>query len=183
MAQIKRVLGISGMNSEVCAWSGNGGQIDLIINRNDQVINLCEMKYTSAPFKLTKAYYEKMSSRRELFREQTRTRKALHLKLVTTYPLPHTTSIKMSCPEHHPFQKFSKAGRKPERGVSIHGSSSRNTAWRLLSSRRMSSCSLWRLLCRMYDGIKGCAVSDVWKEVSEGNKTHALGGVEARNRL
>ena len=93
--QIKRALGISGVNSEVCAWSGNGGQIDLIINRNDQVINLCEMKYTSAPFKLTKGYYEKMSSRRELFREQTRTRKALHLTLVTTYPLSHTQYSEM----------------------------------------------------------------------------------------
>ena len=84
-----------GVNSEVCAWSGNGGQIDLIINRNDQVINLCEMKYTSAPFKLTKAYYERMSSRRELFREQTRTRKALRLTLVTTYPLQQTRYSEM----------------------------------------------------------------------------------------
>ncbi len=36
-----------------------------------------------------------MSSRRELFREQTRTRKALHLTLVTTYPLPHTQYSEM----------------------------------------------------------------------------------------
>ena len=42
-----------------------------------------------------KAYYEKMSSRRELFREQTRTRKALHLTLVTTYPLSHTQYSEM----------------------------------------------------------------------------------------
>lgn len=95
IAQIKRSLGISGVSSEVCSWSGDGGQIDLVINRNDQVINLCEMKYTSAPFKLTKAYYEKLTERRELFREQTQTRKALHLTIVTTYPLAQTQYSEM----------------------------------------------------------------------------------------
>ena len=106
IAQIKRALGIAGVNSEVCAWSGSGAQIDLIINRNDQVINLCEMKYTSAPFKLTKAYYDRMTERRELFREQTHTRKALHLTLVTTYPLtptPHSQLLPSTVTLDHLF--------------------------------------------------------------------------------
>ena len=56
--QIKAKLGISGILSNSYAWSkkafidsdGNeweGGQIDLIINRNDDIMNFCEMKYSS----------------------------------------------------------------------------------------------------------------------------------------
>ena len=56
---------------------------------------------------------------------------------------PQTMSIRFSLPAPHPFQKCSKAVMKPERGVSIHGSSSMNTTCRLLvsffSSKDMSA--------------------------------------------
>ncbi|MBR5254414.1 MAG: hypothetical protein IKV46_05165 [Bacteroidales bacterium] len=44
--QIKQKLGISGEQSDVCAWKGERTQIDLLIYRRDQVINLCEIKYS-----------------------------------------------------------------------------------------------------------------------------------------
>ncbi len=89
--QIKHVLGISGIQSDICAWSTiadashKGAQIDLIIDRKDQIINLCEMKYSTSEYEITKRYNEEMQQRRELFRSLTKTKKALHLTMVTSY--------------------------------------------------------------------------------------------------
>lgn len=83
--QIKQKLGISGVQSDVCAWKGDGGQIDLLIDRRDQTINLCEMKFSQSEFEITKQYDEHLRERTESFRLATKTRKALHQTFVTTY--------------------------------------------------------------------------------------------------
>ncbi len=91
LPQIKNRLGISGIQSDVCSWvvpaaeGHKGAQIDLLIDRRDQIINLCEMKFSTSEYEITKRYNDEMQARRELFRAQTRTRKALHLTMVTTY--------------------------------------------------------------------------------------------------
>lgn len=90
LAQIKKALGINGIHSEICSWSSSEVQIDLLINRNDQVISLCEMKYSRKPYELKQNYYEKLIERRELFRSKTKTNKALQFVFVTTYPLKRT---------------------------------------------------------------------------------------------
>lgn len=93
--QIKKQLGINGIQSDVCAWSvqstndHKGAQIDLIIDRKDQIINLCEMKYSVNEYEITQKYLSEMQSRKELFRSITKTRKALHLTMVTTYGIKH----------------------------------------------------------------------------------------------
>lgn len=85
--QIKQKLGITGIQSDVCAWKGDGGQIDLVIDRRDQTINLCEMKFSQGEFEITKQYDGRLHERAEIFRKVTRTRKALHQTFVTTYGL------------------------------------------------------------------------------------------------
>lgn len=91
ITQIKMKLGISGIQSDVCSWfipaedRHKGAQIDLLIDRKDQIINLCEMKYSTSEYEITKRYNDEMQERRELFRSQTKTKKALHLTMVTTY--------------------------------------------------------------------------------------------------
>lgn len=87
--QVKRALGISGVATDVCSWSGDGAQIDLLLDRRDQVVNLCEVKFSLAPYELTRDYDLHLLERREEFRRQTRTRKALHLTMITTYGLKH----------------------------------------------------------------------------------------------
>ncbi|MCH5173015.1 MAG: ATP-binding protein, partial [Bacteroidales bacterium] len=79
--------GITGVQSDVCAWKGEGGQIDLLIDRRDQTINLCEMKFSQGEFEITKQYDEHLRNRTESFRSATKTRKALHQTFVTTYGL------------------------------------------------------------------------------------------------
>lgn len=89
--QIKRQLGIAGVLTNVCSWNVSDGssheQIDLVIDRRDGVVNLCEIKYARAPYTLSAQYINHMNERMETFREKTKTRKALHLTMITTYGL------------------------------------------------------------------------------------------------
>lgn len=96
LPQIKRGLGISGILTEAYAWScksftdtngtkRKGTQIDLVIDRRDQIINLCEMKFSSSLYVIDADYDERLRSRTETFRSSTKTRKALHTVLITTY--------------------------------------------------------------------------------------------------
>ena len=58
-----------------------------MIDRKDQIINLCEMKYSINEFEISKKYDEELRERRELFRSISKTKKALHLTMITTYGL------------------------------------------------------------------------------------------------
>ena len=60
-----------------------GAQIDLILDRRDQIINLCEMKYSLKAYDITPAYLQKLLDRREIFHQASNTSKALHLTFVT----------------------------------------------------------------------------------------------------
>ncbi|MBQ3657987.1 MAG: AAA family ATPase [Bacteroidales bacterium] len=84
---IKRALGISGVASTVSSWrySGEegGAQIDLVIDRRDDVINLCEIKFSRTPFIITQQYADRLEERKELFRTVTKTRKSLRITMIT----------------------------------------------------------------------------------------------------
>ena len=62
-----------------------GAQIDLVIDRADRVINLCEIKFAKGPFEIDRAYDLNLRNKIEVFRNETKTRKALHLTMITTY--------------------------------------------------------------------------------------------------
>ena len=89
--QIKNALGILGVQSNVSTWksvqSEKGAQIDLLIDRKDQTINVCEIKFSTDNFSITKAYDENLRNKISSFRQETKTKKALHLTLITTYRL------------------------------------------------------------------------------------------------
>jgi AAA+ ATPase superfamily predicted ATPase len=88
--QIKEKLGISGVISSEYSWHTEGtpeypgAQIDLLIDRNDDVINLCEMKFTKAPFRIDKEYDLALQRKREIFKRKTKTQKAIHITMVTS---------------------------------------------------------------------------------------------------
>ncbi len=91
--EIKSALGISGVVSNDCSWriartsEHEGAQVDLLIDRNDSVINLCEMKFASAEYEIKDDEERRARARKELFKSATGTRKAVHLTYVTTYGL------------------------------------------------------------------------------------------------
>lgn len=87
--QIKQALGIGGIVSNVCSWRGNGAQIDLLIVRGDNVINVCEMKFCEGTFSIDKSYAEKLQDKLTALRTDTSTRSTLHITLVTTYGTAH----------------------------------------------------------------------------------------------
>ena len=62
-------------------------QIDLVIDRKDQVINLCEMKYSNSAFAIDQEYAMRLAARRQRFIDETGTRSAVHQTMVTTYGL------------------------------------------------------------------------------------------------
>ena len=91
LPQIKQALGISGVQTNVSSWlsktKGNGAQIDLVIDRRDQVINLCEMKYSINPYTIDNKYAEVLRNKIGFFRQETGTRKSVFLTMVTTFGL------------------------------------------------------------------------------------------------
>ena len=89
--QIKAALGIAGVLSNVYSWrkeadeTSDGAQIDLLIDRKDQVINLCEMKYSLSEYAIDAEYEQKLRNKKSVFIDTTNTRKAVHLTMVTTF--------------------------------------------------------------------------------------------------
>lgn len=85
--QIKNALGISGISSMEYSWKSkktkDGAQIDLLIDRRDDVINLCEMKYTEDVFAIDAKYAGNLIHKVEVFRKETASTKALYLTLVS----------------------------------------------------------------------------------------------------
>lgn len=60
-----------------------GAQIDLLFDRKDNAITICEIKYTTQPFVLTKEYVEALQRKITVFKEQTRTKKQIFLALIS----------------------------------------------------------------------------------------------------
>jgi uncharacterized protein len=87
--QIKHALGISGIQTNSSSWinmgSGNKRQIDLVIDRKDDVINLCEMKFSIKPFTIDKKYYAELMDKINAFRTASQTTKSLFLTMITTF--------------------------------------------------------------------------------------------------
>lgn len=89
--QIKAALGIAGVLSNVYSWRkeademSDGAQIDLLIDRKDQVVNLCEMKYSLSEYVIDAEYEQKLRNKKSAFIDTTNTRKAVHLTMVTTF--------------------------------------------------------------------------------------------------
>jgi uncharacterized protein len=89
---IHEKLGIAGVFTKVDSWKFagneevNGTQIDLIIDRNDGIIHLCEAKFTEDEFVITKDYNTKLRYKRVAFQHITKTKKSVVTSLITTFP-------------------------------------------------------------------------------------------------
>ncbi len=91
--QLKKALKIEGISSKSSTWSqkgtakSKGTQIDLVIDRRDRIINLCEIKYSINSFIITKSYDEILRNKLRIFKENTKTRKSVFLTLISTFGL------------------------------------------------------------------------------------------------
>lgn len=84
---IKAALGISSIETEIFSWrskdSENGAQIDLIIDRGDRLINLCEMKHSISEFEIDKEYEKNILNKKSAFIKETKTKKTIYISLFT----------------------------------------------------------------------------------------------------
>ena len=93
--QLKKALGISGVSTRQYAWRSQGSettpgaQIDLLIERADNVVSICEMKYSSGEYEITKEEHGKMLYRRDRFLAETKYRGAAYITLVTIDGVVH----------------------------------------------------------------------------------------------
>lgn len=90
--QIKNALGIPGVASRQSAWSKrdddtDGAQIDMLIDRDDNIINMCEMKFYGDDYAVNRDYYKKILHRQELLSAMIYKRTAIHSTLITTFGL------------------------------------------------------------------------------------------------
>lgn len=89
--QIKKSLGISTIYTEESVWryvphNGQpGAQIDLLLDRRDHCMNVCEMKFSTDDFTINKKYSEELKQKRTVFIDKTKTRKTIFLTMITTY--------------------------------------------------------------------------------------------------
>jgi predicted AAA+ superfamily ATPase len=89
--QLKVALGIAAVETLESTWrspsseGGSGAQIDLLIDRKDATINLCEMKFSEAEFVIDKRYAAELRTKSEAFHRIAKTRKTILLTMVTTY--------------------------------------------------------------------------------------------------
>ena len=89
--QIKEGLKIAGINTTHGSWieknSENSGQIDLLIDRDDNVINLCEMKFYNTQYAIDKRYANEIAKKVNSFSASTKTKKSIFVTFITTYGL------------------------------------------------------------------------------------------------
>ena len=91
--QIKKALGISGIGTSVSTWKClpdteneiPGAQIDMLIERCDKVIHLCEMKFSEQEYSITNEYEMRLRKRMGIFKERTKTKEAVVHTFVTTF--------------------------------------------------------------------------------------------------
>ena len=87
--QIKAALGIAGIRCDVYSWrsssSENGAQIDMIIDRADNTINICEIKYSKGEYDIKKDEYLKIRNRIDTFVNETSQRSSIVPILITTF--------------------------------------------------------------------------------------------------
>jgi hypothetical protein len=92
---IKRALGISGISSSLSAWNVKGDdnkegvQIDLLISRNDNVVNLCEMKFAGDTYTIDKDEDAKLRNRIETLKQTLSAKQSVHLTMITTFGITY----------------------------------------------------------------------------------------------
>lgn len=87
VSQIKKALGISGIQSNDYAWANEKTQIDLIVDRKDNVVNVIEFKFSTTKYKITPDYAQKLNNKLTEIRNYLKTNKSVWLIMLTMHGL------------------------------------------------------------------------------------------------
>lgn len=87
--KIKKALGIEAVQASVSSWQSKNenqnAQIDLLFDRRDQIITVCEIKYSLNTFVIDKVYAQNLRNKISVFKEDSHTKSAVHVAMITTY--------------------------------------------------------------------------------------------------
>lgn len=87
--EIKNALGIAGVETREYSFRTSNhspnSQIDLLIERKDGIINLCEMKFGKSPFVIDKNYAQNLENKKESFISETKTKKTVRITFISPY--------------------------------------------------------------------------------------------------
>jgi AAA+ ATPase superfamily predicted ATPase len=90
---IKRGLKCDQIDSSYYSWSNENAQIDLVIDRNDNIVNLCEIKFYNDVFTIDSGYAAKLRNKETQFQTDTKTRKGISTVMLTTWGITGTHRI------------------------------------------------------------------------------------------
>jgi hypothetical protein len=85
IVQIKKTLRIDAIYSTNSSWFNKHAQVDLLIDRDDNVMNMCEMKFYNAPYTIDKKHYMNLKNKVSELQKETKTRKNIFITMLTTY--------------------------------------------------------------------------------------------------
>ncbi|MBQ8162017.1 MAG: AAA family ATPase [Clostridia bacterium] len=92
--QIRKALGIGGVLAEDSTWfcrpdpeepEDHGAQIDLLIDRRDHVINICEIKFSADTFEIDSEYAMNIRRKIDAFQKANKTKKTIQFTMITSY--------------------------------------------------------------------------------------------------
>lgn len=83
---IKDALRISGVFTNNYSWRNDKAQIDLLIDREDNTVNICEMKFSEGPYTIDDGYAERLKNKIDTFKRFSKLKnKSVQLTMVTTF--------------------------------------------------------------------------------------------------
>ncbi len=103
--KIKQALRCDQIESKNYSWYNSDAQVDLVIDRADDIVNLCEIKFYSDEFSIDAGYLQKLRKKESQFRLTTGTKKSIYTIIISTWGLnPNqysqaivTKSLTMKC--------------------------------------------------------------------------------------
>ena len=92
---IKKKLKCDQINSKNYSWSNSKAQVDLVIDRDDNIVNLCEIKFYNDTFSVDANYASRLRNKETQFKTETNTRKGINTIMLTTWGIQgkHATGI------------------------------------------------------------------------------------------
>lgn len=83
LEQIKHILGISGMATSTYAYHDSHVQIDMVIERADRIVDMCEIKYTDKPFAISKTYAQELDNKAQVLANKIKKQRSVYLVMIT----------------------------------------------------------------------------------------------------
>lgn len=83
--EIKKALKCDQIASKNYSWQNNKAQIDLVIDRDDDVVNLCETKFYNDEFTMDSDYLNRLRNKERQYKSAMKTRKSMYTSMITTW--------------------------------------------------------------------------------------------------